>query len=1446
MTATRRTAAVLWRVRLATGCLLLTAMAFWQAGGQTVPDTKLDLTLDPAAFLARSLHVWDPAGHLGQLQNQAYGYLFPMGPFHLLCRWAQVPEWVTQRLWWSLVLCTAFLGMWRLAGAVLGGSGWPRYLGALLFAVSPRMLGEVAVTSIEVWPMAVAPWVLLPLVDPRPRPTWRRIAPSAFAFGCIGGVNAVASGVALVLPTLWWLTRRPSRRTALGLLGWWGACLLAAAWWIGPLLVLGRYSPPFLDWIESASTTTQTASAFSALQGTTTWLAHLRIGDRPTWPAAWSMVVDPAMILVSTLPAVIGLVGLSLRGLRDATYWRLATVVGLALLTLGFGGPAGGPLAGELRALLDGPLAPLRNIHKFEPVIRIPLMIGFVHAVRCWDLVARRRARRSPWLPRTLVAGLAGVLVVAAAAPGVGAVLPRAGGYAQIADYWRDAARWLDARPGPGAVAVVPASPFADLTWGSPRDEPFQALLHRPFAVRDAVPLGNAGTTRLLDEVERELRTGTPLPGLRDTLRANGIRYLTVRNDLRAGARTAPPLAVHQALAQAGIERVASFGPPTGSAYETASTTLAEKTLLPYPSVEIFDAGPVDAARVIAVDRLRSMTGGPEDLPAVAGDLPAGASLVGSDADTIHPAGEVLTDGVQRREVIFGKASDNRSPVLTPDDDGTLARRVKDYVVDPSAGQTTVRWEGIAGVRASSSTADAASLWHPTSGTWPGAALDGDPATSWVSGDFGRSVGQWLEVTLAQPTDLDGAQIVFGSPQVGSALPTAVDVRTDAGTTTMPVLATQGDAGRTRYTLPLPDGQTRRLRITLRSVGPGASNGFAVAELALPGVHPVARLVLPAARTAAPDVISLRREETGRDGCLRQGTHPLCGLSLQEPREEAAGLMRELTTRAAASYSWSGLVRATSSPAAQALLDAPGTIHAVASTVRVPSLATRPGAVVDHDLATGWVAAAGDPRPSLTLTLPAVTTVRGLVLSSDPYLAASRPRQVQVRTDDGTIRDLTVGADGTLHLTARTRTLTLVFGRTDEVRTVDPASALVETLPVGVSEVQVLGADAARHPIDRTAALPGACGTGPSWALDGRTVATRVTGTLGDLLDDRPLRWEPCTDAAPLPLTAGRHDVDAPASGAYLPQSLLLRRVGAPVPAASTVSVRADGDDYEIGARRGDVVLALPGNANPGWRAVDGAGHDLRPVRLDGRRQGFVIPAGAATRVHAWYAPQTPFTAALLLGALGLALVALAALVRVRRPRSHDLRGAVVRGAAPFGPGMSPQVGAAIAALVLTLAFGVTGALAVGVAVGWWLLAARLPQWSAAVVVATAGAVAVVLVALQPWARGDGAALRSWPVQVLVVVAVATAAVRLTRGRAGLETAAPAHGGLLDEAVAEPRQRQDEHHGREPQHRRLARKGAVPDRALDEAEHDEVVGEDAVGHVAERPRRPAGEGPDGV
>ncbi|PRC47478.1 hypothetical protein C6A85_84750, partial [Mycobacterium sp. ITM-2017-0098] len=170
-------------------------LAFSQSPGQISPDTKLDLTANPLRFLSRAFHLWNSELPFGQAQNQAYGYLFPHGTFFLAGDVLGVPAWVTQRLWWALLLVVGFWGVLRVAEALGIGTMTSRVIGAVAYALSPRVLTTLGAISSETLPMMLAPWVLLPVVlvlkgDPRVRVLAAR---SAVAIALMGAVNAVAT-----------------------------------------------------------------------------------------------------------------------------------------------------------------------------------------------------------------------------------------------------------------------------------------------------------------------------------------------------------------------------------------------------------------------------------------------------------------------------------------------------------------------------------------------------------------------------------------------------------------------------------------------------------------------------------------------------------------------------------------------------------------------------------------------------------------------------------------------------------------------------------------------------------------------------------------------------------------------------------------------------------------------------------------------------------------------------------------------------------------------------------------------------------------------------------------------------------------------------------------------------------------------------------------------------
>jgi arabinofuranan 3-O-arabinosyltransferase len=1337
---------VVWRARLVLGCLLLIALCFHQAPGRIVPDTKLDLTANPGAFLARALHLWDPQGAFGQLQNQAYGYLLPMGPFHWLLDAVSVPGWAIQRLWWSLVLCTAFLGVWKLAGSLGYGAPWARFTVALLYALSPRMLGEVAITSIEVWPLAMAPWVLLPLVTPRARSGWWRVGWSAVAFGLVGGVNAVATGATLVLPALWLLTRRLDRST-LKIMGAWFGCIVAVSfWWLVPLLLLGRYSPPFLDWIENAATTTNTASIFESFRGTSQWLNFLATGGGPSWPAGWLFVTQPALIIATASIALIGLVGLAMGSLKNRGFLQLSVVVGLLLLTLGH---HSSPLSGQVQELLDGPLAALRNTHKFELVVRLPLALAAAHALTRLTSWATAKG-----VQRRLVPALAVCLAVSVATPAIFAQLPRPESYEAIPAHWREAASWLDSQPTTGSVLVVPAASFADFTWGSTKDEPFQALLKRPMAVRDAVPLGSAGTTRWLDEVERRLGSGVGDRTLQQTLARAGVRYVVVRNDLRYDAQVSPAIAVHESLAEAGITRAAYFGPATGSSIESPGVTLDERTRLPYPSVEIYDVGDISPARLVPQSQLVAVRGGPEDVPSVL------TALGGSREAVLSPDATaagldlplVQTDGLQRREVSVGRPAENYSPVMTASDPGRLGRKTLDYLLDPPSEPTTRVWDGgIADVRASSSAADAGATLRTGPGNGPFAAVDGDPSTRWISGTFGRSSGEWLELDFTAPRKVSELKVQFSLQAPTTDPVRTLQVETDAGSLTTVVEGTDRPQN-----IPAPDGFTQRLRLSVGVTDGKNPNGVAIAEVMLPGLAPVSRLAVPGGSPKQPDALVFRNQQIGRSACLHAGVRPLCRQGVAKDSEEATGLYRSVDLPDAASYKLQGTALPRDGASLERLLEVPGAVTATASSRAVTAPEGRPGAVVDQDLGTGWVASPQDERPTLTLKLPQARKLQGLQFLSDPYLAAARPSEVEVRFDGGSPTTLRVSPEGFVTFPDRFtafRTVELTFTGTQDLIDVDAATGLSRRLPVGVAELRILGANDLRKAINPNAATGAVCGFGPTVRVDGVPAATKVDATMRDVLQRRPVKYSLCQQPS-VPLQAGRHALDVVASKDFTPVELQLTKTDAPAPAevaAQGVNVWRPSPSQltlEAPLATQDSVLTVAQNFSEGWEAYDGTGRKLVPIRVGGWQQGWLLPAGPEQQVTARFVPDRDYRAGLLVGLVALVLVAGLAICSRRRSRhsGHRLREAQRLGPWPAtvllvvaGTFMAGWIGLAVTVVAAVLA--------------WYLDGRRIALIGAVCVAVLLG---TAIAAAQPWPDG-GAGLTSGVVQGSVLLAIALA-----------------------------------------------------------------------------------------
>jgi arabinofuranan 3-O-arabinosyltransferase len=1378
----------LWVVAAAS--LVLT---FAQSPGQISPDTKLDLTANPLRFLARAGNLWNSDLPFGQAQNQAYGYLFPHGAFFLAGDLVGLPGWVTQRLWWALLITVGFWGLLRVAEALNIGTPSSRVIAAAAFALSPRVLTTLGSISSETLPMMLAPWVLLPVIRAlRGEGSLRVLAArSALAVALMGAVNAVATLLGCAAALIWWACHRPNRLwwrfTA-----WWAACsVLAILWWVVALVLLGRISPPFLDFIESSGVTTQWTSLTEVLRGTDSWTPFVA----PTATAGASLVTGSVAVLATTLVAAAGLAGLAMRSIPARGRLVTMLLVGVVLLAAGYSGGLGSPLAHQVQAFLDAGGAPLRNVHKLEPVLRLPLALGLAHLLGHIPLPgsAPRRvwvnAFAHPEHDKGVAVGIV-VLVALAASTSLawtGRLTPP-GAFDAIPRYWHDTADWLDEHntgsPTPGRVLVVPGAPFATQVWGTSHDEPLQVLGGSPWGVRDSIPLTPPQTIRALDSVQRLLADGRPSAGLADTLARQGISYVVVRNDLDPeSSRSARPILVHRAIdGSPGLSKVAQFGEPVGPG--TLSGFITDSGLRPrYPAVEIYR---VDSAvgnpavpYLADTDAMARVDGGPEALlrlderRRLLNQPPLGPMLLTADAQRAGLAVPVVTvtDTPLARETDYGRVDDHSSAIRAADDARNTFNRVPDY---PAGGAGTLyeKWSG-GRLTVSSSASDSTALPNVAPASGPAAAIDGDSSTSWVSNALQSAIGQWMQVDFDHPVTNATITITPSATAVGAQI-RRIEVSTVNGTSTL-----RFDEAGKPLTVALPYGESPWVRVT--AVGtddgsPGVQFGitdFTVTQYDASGfAHPVdlrhtALVPGPPAGSAVAGW-DLGSELLGRPGCAEGPGSTRCAAAMALAPEEPVNLSRTLTLPDPTSVTPTVWVRPRQGPNLADLIRQPGTTRADGDADPIDVLGSA-YAATDGDPRTAWTApqrvVQHKTPPNLKVTLPAATEVSALRVTPSASALPAHPTLVAVDLGDGPqVRELSSdGGTQTLPLRPRvTDTVTMSILNWDDV--IDRTALGFDQLkPPGLAEIAVIGpsgqpiaaADPARN---RARAITLPCGRGPIIAVAGQFVQTSIDTTVGALLGGDPIPARPC-QAAPIALPAGQQELLISPGAAFVVDGIQL--AGPPAGQLRTAAtVPAETGGWEEGRRQIRVpaspaarVLVVPESVNPGWTARTGDGARLQPVTVNGWQQGWVLPAGTAGTVTLTFGSNALYRAGLAGGLALLPVLLLLGLLPVRRPRAPG------QAARPWRPGpLTAGLGVLGAGAIIS---GVAGVIVVGAAlVVRYLLRSRQNLCDAVTVGGTAGALilAGAVLSRRPWRSVDGYAGHSAGVQLLALVAVGTLA----------------------------------------------------------------------------------------
>ncbi|SDE93532.1 arabinofuranan 3-O-arabinosyltransferase [Blastococcus fimeti] len=1249
-------------------CAGFVVLCLLQSPGEIVGDTKLDLAVNPLAFLTRAVSLWDPQGYAGQLQYQAYGYFFPMGPFFALGHFVGLPMWVVQRLWLAALLCTAFLGVVLLARRLRIGTPSTVLLAGIAYALAPRMLTSLSVTSVEVTPMALAPWVLVPLVGLSSHGSVRRAAAlSGVAVFCAGGVNAVATAAVFPLALLYLATRPPGplRRR---LVGWWVLCVgLATLWWAVPLLLLGRYSPRVLDYVESAANTTAPTDVLSVLRGTTHWHAGLiSASSGPYMPAGWSLLRDSLPVAATLSLAVLGLVALTRRDLPERTWLVLGLLTGVALVSMGHLATVDGAWAGQLHAALDQGLAPLRNVHKFDPVLRLPLALGAAHLAAVLVRAARGgpparsplRVARAKQVCSGVVLTAIVLALIGAASPALAGRLTPPTGFADVPSHWQETADFLAAQQPTGRALLVPSSSFGSYEWGRPGDEPLQALAESPWEVRSIIPMTPEAHIRMLDAVEHQLARGEGSAGLARYLARAGISHLVLRNDLDVvELRSTRSSLVRQALAESpGITRVATFGADYPQVDLPSRTVLDAGLTEPTPAVEIYAvADPAPRAWTAPLSTAVTVNGGPEAVLALEDrDLITGRPVLLAGESSIETGATMVSDALLNRARNFGRVTDATSGALTWDAPSLSDRPATDYAFPGLAqARSAVDYIG-ATPAASSSAADITASAGSRPDAQPWAAVDSDLRTAWQPApDSGRSRPDWWRLTTDQPFVASQVTITLGGDLAGDR-PAELRLTTDAGSEVVRVM----NVGRPQV-FPLPAGSSRTLTISETTTDED-SPSMALAEVAVPGVEVHRTVITPTPSTAA--AVYAFDSVPGRSGCLTlAGGTVRCAGELVTGSEEPSALDRVFTTDVATDYDLTVTAAPRPGPALDDLLAATRDgMQATATSVEVFDPRGGAAAAVDGDPGTSWLAGPGEKRPTLVLSWPEPRLVDTLRILSAPGGAGLRPDTVTV-TVDGRPTSVPLAEDGSAQIApVVTDRLELTFSSEGRGRSFDPYTQWTRPLGISVSEVEVGGPNTT-VPADTPILVP--CGEGPTLMVDDRPMATRVDTTLGALQSMRSVPVTMCDGPVVADVAAGLHRLFATSTAALAVDSATLVRTdeaaGTPPVVREPVSVTSwdvESRTVEVAASEEDRLLVVPENTNDGWTATLGD-QRLESVAVDGWQQGYVLPAGSAGMVRIDFAPGATYRKALIAGAGAVVLLAVLAVFPVRPGRERSAGG---------------------------------------------------------------------------------------------------------------------------------------------------------------------------------------------
>ncbi len=1268
-------------------------LAFGQRPGLASSDTKIDLHVDPTAFLSRVASLWNPSIDLGAVHSVQYsGYLWPMGSFFAGLQQLGVGSWVSERLWLGVLYALSAWGVLRLMDLL---AGRPRGIGhvvaAAFYVLNPYTVVFTGRTSVALIGYAALPWLLIVVRHGvRGARRWRDARgwwwAAAFALiltSLSGGINAAVVGwmlvgplvLALYEPIVGSVRLRDSLRflVQVGVLG-----ALASLWWIVPLLLGSRYGIDFLQFTEKPFTIWAANGAGEVLRLMAYWTSYIGVGfhgvNHPYFTESGTLLFNPLTVAASLLLPALGVAAFGVtRRWRYAPFLLLVLLVGAAIEVAGF--PNGTPIRGLMELLYEKVLVLrfMRTTQKAAPLVAIGEagLLGF-GATYAWTLLRSRPPSRGRRAAAVLgPAALAALIALAALSLVRGTAVEKQLTWKRIPSAWTQAGHDLDRTLAPNSRAVIlPGQVFAHYRWGGTVDAILPRLTRRPVAVRYETPYSDPHAYDLLYTLDDLVQQDRLYPGeLRPLLGLMGAGAVITGSDDDIGRSGAvDPETAASVLDRQGLGRPAkAYGPVRR---------------FPAPAMELGPSGELPQVRrydlpvtrgLVHVDTMGSPTvvdGGAAGVAGLAalGGLPRRAPLLyagdlsGAELRRTAAAGAdvVVTDSNRRQRFLPEFTGQNLGRVLAGDEpiDKNWA------VVNPfenrgTDAQTVTALQGARYIRAPE---QGGLLVFPEHA--PVNAFDGDPSTVWAANRYLPPRDRWIEIGFERPRDVPYVDLERVEDRFG--LVTQVNVggvtaRVGPGVTRVPVHLRHVSALRVTIThVVQPPGNLR------------GSGGFR--EIRIPGLHVRDTLRTPILASRALAGAGLRRsslsyvfQRTTGDAPLERDRvtgSPLLELAANRTDPERA-LTRVFATPAARTYR----ARAWVQPAVDAPDDVLDRAAGWRGGARYTSsdrfhdrAAFRASSAFDASAGTAWIGTwipRSAPPPWVQVALPRPLVVRSLTLVPSALLIR-RPTRVRISFPGGRTPVLTPGPGGvvTLPRPVRTRALRLTVLAARFVPGLPARERMIRA--VGVASLRVPGLPPARIP--QSGPLRAPCGSA-AFTVAGRRVLLRPRGTVAELNAGRPLRAVSCGP----PVRIGRGiQLARAARGPFTIDLLDLRSPApeaAPRPAGGGVVTAPGqlGNASLHGARvalRGPSWLVLGQSFSRGWRASCDGRSLGAPRPIDVFANGWRAPAGCRA-VSFDFAPQRIATVSYAVAALACLLLAtflVAGYARAGRRRRRPAR----------------------------------------------------------------------------------------------------------------------------------------------------------------------------------------------